>query len=79
MGDLLRDYPEVRGKVRELFGEECLQCRSNRQETVTYTAWHRGLDPERVCRELNALVRKAKGRKAAGASTPEKGSTAGGT
>lgn len=68
VGDLLRDYPEVRGKVRELFGEECLQCRSNQRETVTYTAWHRGLDPERVCRELNALVRKGKGKTSAGVS-----------
>jgi len=63
LGDVLREYPEVRGKIREFFGEECVQCRSNRLETVTYTAWHRGLDPKRVCRELNAMLRKGGGRK----------------
>jgi len=56
VGEILREYPAVREKIRELFGEECLQCRSNERETVTYTAWHKGLDPVQVCRELNAMI-----------------------
>lgn len=57
MGDILREYPAVRGRIRELFGVECLQCRSNRLETIVYTSWHKGLDPAQVCRELNELLR----------------------
>jgi hypothetical protein len=58
VGDVLREYPALREKVREIFGAECLQCRSNRQETIFYTSWHKGLDPARVVRDLNAALRK---------------------
>ena len=58
VGDILKNYPALRDKVRELFGAECLSCKSNRLETVTYTAWHKGLDPKKVVEELNALLRK---------------------
>ncbi len=57
VGDVLREYPALRDKIRELFGAECLQCRSNQKETITYTAWHKGLDPRQVARELNALLK----------------------
>jgi hypothetical protein len=57
VGDVLKEYPAVRGKVKELFGAECLQCRSNRLETILYTSWHKGLDPAQVCRELNAVLK----------------------
>lgn len=57
VGDVLTAYPAVRGKVRELFGAECLRCRSNRLETITYTAWHKGLDPREVCRALNSELK----------------------
>ncbi|MCL5966137.1 MAG: disulfide oxidoreductase [Deltaproteobacteria bacterium] len=60
VGDVLKVYPAAREKVRELFGAECLRCRSNRRETITYTSWHRGLDPKEVCRALNAAL-KGKG------------------
>jgi len=63
VGLVLQEYPAVRGKIRELFGEECLQCRSNQRETVNYTSWHKGLDPKQVCRELNALLREGRGGK----------------
>lgn len=72
VGQILREFPSVRGKIREFFGEECLQCRSNDRETVTYTAWHRGLDPKQVCRELNALIGQGKGRKPKRAPRPGK-------
>lgn len=58
LGDVVKAYPAVRGKIRELFGAECLRCRSNRRETIHYTAWHKGLDPNEVCRALNAELRK---------------------
>ena len=58
VGDILKQYPALREKVRELFGADCIACRSNRQETVTYTSWHKGLDPKKVIAELNALLRK---------------------
>lgn len=58
VGDVLRDYPVLREKIRELFGAECLQCRSNRMESIIYTSWHRGLDPKRVARELNAYLKE---------------------
>lgn len=57
VGEILKEYPAVRGKIRELFGAECLQCRSNQRETVIYTSWHRGLDPGQVCRELNEILK----------------------
>jgi len=57
VGDVLREYPAVREKIRELFGVECLQCRSNKKETIIYTSWHRGLDPQQVARDLNALLK----------------------
>lgn len=57
VGDILKTYPGLREKVRDLFGPECLQCRSNQMETVTYTSWHKGLDPARVCQELNAALK----------------------
>jgi len=58
VGDILRNYPSLREKVAELFGPECVSCRSNRRETVTYTAWHKGLDPEAVVRALNDALKK---------------------
>ncbi len=58
LGDILRRYPAVHGRVRELFGAECLRCKSNQKETIHYTSWHKGLDPNLVCRELNALLKE---------------------
>ena len=58
VGDILRDYPALRGKVAELFGPDCVSCRSNRHETITYTSWHKGLDPEVVVRTLNDALKK---------------------
>ena len=60
VGDLLRDYPALRDKVAELFGPECVSCRSNRHETITYTSWHKGLDPEAVVRALNDALKKGR-------------------
>jgi len=60
VGDILRNYPALREKVAELFGPECMSCKSNRHETVTYTAWHKGLDPETVVRTLNDALKKSK-------------------
>jgi hypothetical protein len=60
VGDILRNYPTLREKVAELFGPECVSCRSNRHETVTYTSWHKGLDPEAVVRTLNDALKKSK-------------------
>ena len=57
VGDILRSYPTLREKVVELFGPDCVSCRSNRQETVTYTSWHKGLDPEAVVRILNDALK----------------------
>lgn len=57
VGDILRNYPELRQKVAELFGPECISCRSNLHETVTYTSWHKGLDPETVARTLNDALK----------------------
>ena len=58
VGDILRNYPALREKVVELFGPDCVSCRSNRHETVTYTAWHKGLDPEAVVRALNDALKE---------------------
>ena len=58
VGDILRQYPGLREKIGELFGPDCLSCRSNRHETVTYTSWHKGLDPEAVVRTLNDALKK---------------------
>jgi hypothetical protein len=58
VGDILRDYPALRETVAELFGPDCVSCRSNRHETVTYTSWHKGLDPEAVVRTLNDALKK---------------------
>ncbi|MGZ8460698.1 MAG: DUF1858 domain-containing protein [Candidatus Deferrimicrobiaceae bacterium] len=58
VGDILRQYPALRQKVGELFGPDCLSCKSNLHETVTYTAWHKGLDPESVVRALNDALKK---------------------
>ena len=60
VGDILRDYPALREKVAELFGPDCVSCKSNRHETVTYTSWHKGLDPETVVRTLNDALKKKK-------------------
>jgi hypothetical protein len=35
-----------------------MSCKSNRHETVTYTSWHKGLDPEAVVRMLNDALKK---------------------
>ena len=58
VGDILRYYPALREKVAELFGPDCMSCKSNRHETVTYTSWHKGLDPEAVVRMLNDALKK---------------------
>ena len=60
VGDILRNYPALRVKVAELFGPECVSCRSNRHETITYTSWHKGLDPEAVVRALNDALKKSR-------------------
>ncbi|HSQ53881.1 MAG TPA: hypothetical protein VLM86_01235 [Candidatus Bathyarchaeia archaeon] len=57
LGEVIRQYPSVRGKIKEFFGAECLRCESNEKETIHYTSWHRGLDPKQVCRELNTLLK----------------------
>ena len=57
VGDILREYPALREKIAELFGPDCISCRSNQQETVTYTSWHKGLDPEAVVRALNEALK----------------------
>ncbi|MBI5905713.1 MAG: disulfide oxidoreductase, partial [Deltaproteobacteria bacterium] len=56
--DIVREHPALREKIRELFGPECLSCKSSRHESVTYTSWHKGLDPKKVVNELNALLKK---------------------
>jgi hypothetical protein len=58
VGDVLKTYPALREKIKGLFGAECLQCRSNRLESIAYTSWHKGLDPVKVCRELNAALKE---------------------
>jgi hypothetical protein len=58
VGDILRRYPALREKVAELFGPDCITCKSNRHETITYTSWHKGLDPEGVVRTLNDALKK---------------------
>jgi hypothetical protein len=58
VGDVLREYPALRETVAEIFGPDCVSCRSNRHETLTYTAWHKGLDPEAVVRTLNDALKK---------------------
>lgn len=58
VGDIVREHPALREKIRELFGPECLSCKSSRHESVTYTSWHKGLDPNKVVSELNALLKK---------------------
>ena len=60
LGDILRDYPALREKVAELFGPDCISCKSNRHETVTYTSWHKGLDPDAVVRTLNDALKNSK-------------------
>lgn len=60
VGDILRHHPSLREKVIEIFGPECVSCRSNRHETITYTAWHKGLDPEAVVRALNDALKKSR-------------------
>ncbi len=57
VGDVLKSHPVLRDAMRELFGAQCLACRSNRLETIVYTSWHRGLDPKEVCRKLNDVLR----------------------
>lgn len=61
VGDVIRRYPSLRQAIRDLFGAECLSCPSNRRETITYTAWHKGLDPAEVCRLLNEAIREKAG------------------
>ena len=58
VGDILREYPALREKIAELFGPDCISCKSNQQETLTYTAWHKGLDPEAVVRTLNDALKE---------------------
>jgi hypothetical protein len=58
VGDILREYPALRKTVAEIFGPDCMSCRSNRRETITYTSWHKGLDPEAVVRTLNDALKK---------------------
>lgn len=58
VGDILRQYPALREKVAEIFGPDCMSCKSNRHETITYTSWHKGLDPEAVVRTLNDALKK---------------------
>src|SRR3989304_2984426 len=57
VGDILREYPVLREKIAELFGPDCISCKSNHQETVTYPAWPKGLDPEAVVRTLNDALK----------------------
>ena len=58
VGDILRHYTALREKVAEIFCPDCVSCKSNRHETVTYTSWHKGLDPETVVRMLNDALKK---------------------
>ncbi|RMG60181.1 MAG: DUF1858 domain-containing protein [Deltaproteobacteria bacterium] len=56
--DVAKNYPETRKKIAELFGKKCLSCPSAKKETVAYTAFHKGYDPDQVVRELNSVIGK---------------------
>lgn len=61
--DIIQAFPVLRKKIGELFGKRCLSCPSNKKETIAYTAFQRGYDPDFVVRELNGiLVGKGKGK-----------------
>ncbi len=58
--EVIEKYPQARKKVVEFFGKKCLSCPSSKKETVAYTAFHKGYDPEYVVREFNAAIREEK-------------------
>lgn len=61
--DVIRDHPALRNRIAELFGKKCLSCPSSKKETLAYTAFHKGFDPDEVVRELNQILgnRRKKG------------------
>ncbi len=63
--DIIQHHPALRRKISKLFGKKCLSCPSSKKEkeTIAYTAFIKGYDPDVVIRELNQiLLEKAKGR-----------------
>lgn len=60
--DIIQHHPALRRKISKLFGKKCLSCPSSKKETIAYTAFIKGYDPDVVIRELNQiLLEKAKG------------------
>ncbi len=58
--EVIKEYPLLRKKIAELFGKKCLTCPSSKKETLAYTAFHKGYDPEHVVRELNQILSDGK-------------------
>lgn len=54
--DVIKSHPALRRKIGELFGKKCLSCPSSKMETIAYTAFQRGYDPDFVVRELNRIL-----------------------
>ncbi|NIO15854.1 MAG: disulfide oxidoreductase [Deltaproteobacteria bacterium] len=54
--EVIENFPALRRKIGELFGKRCLSCPSSKRETIAYTAFHKGLDPDVVVRDLNSIL-----------------------
>lgn len=54
--EVIKEHPLLRSKIAELFGKRCLSCPSSKKETIAYTAFIKGYDPEHVVRELNRIL-----------------------
>ncbi len=54
--EVIQKFPPLRRRIGELFGKRCLTCPSSKKETIAYTAFHKGLDPDVVVRDLNSIL-----------------------
>lgn len=57
IGDVVAAYPETR-TVLEKNGIHCVSCYASPYETIEEGAQRHGIDPEKICKKLNAIIKK---------------------
>lgn len=56
IGEILERYPQSRRVFRKHFGENCVNCRASRMESVSFGALMHNRDVNAIVNELNAII-----------------------
>lgn len=57
IGDVIQEFPEAIIVLQEI-GFHCIGCRAAAFETIEQGAIVHGIDPDKLCKELNKVIQK---------------------